>query len=144
MISSAYEGSGEEEGGGVLLQFFRALRQHWVAQREPGPELLPYVLSPLRLVVSLARSRRTAQAAQLLYSLLALPATLYSAPLARRQLSLHLQAGRMPLVLSRLQEGEAWEETYAEECALLVSEQRQRKKEGGNQNEMSSLSGCGK
>ena len=128
---------------GVLQQYLSDLRQSGEAGRDGGrggDVLLPYVLSPLHLVAMLATARLWGQAAHLMYSLLALPAALFSTGLARQHLASHLKSSQLPFALTRLVEtaesaaerkreregGLMGWEYYAQECAHYSSSTQQR------------------
>lgn len=112
----------------ALLNYISDLRSRSRSESALGtaiPTYLPYVISPLRIIVSLNSAQLFGQAAQLLYALLGLPSAMYSGSLARRQLDRHLNSGRIPAAMSRLVEcntksmteaaGCGWE-VYVEQC----------------------------
>ena len=83
---------------------------------------LPYVLSPLHMIATLASKQLYGQAAHIMYSILALPPALFSEGLARQYLAWHLSNDELPFALNRLEEvksnaGMGWD-MYARECAL--------------------------
>ena len=91
--------------GGVLLKYVASLHQREDhASIPPSRVFFPFILSPLRLVLSLTSASLLGQAAQLLYALLGFPAAMYSASLARRQLDAHISSGRLPVVFTHLEE----------------------------------------
>ena len=92
--------------GRVLLKYVASLHQREDhASIPPSRVFLPFILSPLRLVLSLTSASLLSQAAQLLYALLGSPAAMYSASLARRQLDAHISSsGRLPVAFTHLEE----------------------------------------
>lgn len=141
----ACNGAAREEDNttnyGVLLQYLHDLRCRGRVVDGGGVErelLLPYAFSPPHLVASLAASHLLGQAARLLYSLLALPAALFSEQLARQHLASHLSLGRLPFALIRLEEAAVLLQKraesganarerrmgwvmYAQECAVAIN-----------------------